>query len=645
MIVPIKKAKLFVFNEDKDKALKIIQKKALMMTNSVENAKVEDVSFEDDVLVRTEKAIKYLEVVKGKKGFFEYHQIDEKSFETNHEVYLDFLTKVEDKEFKLTKINEDIEHLNESITDLAPFNGLSLNLEEISQTNYVKFFSGFVHEKNLDGLKELLTRNEITFELFEKDDRGFGFIVAIYFEDYETYLNEIKRFDLIPFNLPIISRTVAEYLVDLSNQKSVLEGQQKDLQNEIFALSQQIDQLYILADQMSTTKKRKLVPYFETEQTSMITGWVRTDQVAILEEALKSNLEFHELELTDPLETEIPPTALKNNKFVSNFETITESYNVPNHKEIDPNPLMSIWYWLIFGIMMGDIGYGLMMVIGFGLFLKYKRPKGSFKQLVTVFYYSGYTSILVGIMFGSFFGASFDLGNIVGSWFGQNWTTIVLVPMDKPLEMLIISLIIGVIHILSGLVMKVILSIKLKTTLDGLANGLSWILILVGLGTYIVFSMIINNQIISYIGLGMIGIGVLIILLFTGYESKNVFGKIGSGLGGLYNVTSYLSDILSYSRILALSLSTAVIAFTFNLLASMFLGSVLGFIIALLIYLVGHIFNFAMGMLSAYIHDARLQYIEFFSKFFIGEGYKYEPLSIELNYIDEIKQTTLVGGN
>ena len=128
-------------------------------------------------------------------------------------------------------------------------------------------------------------------------------------------------------------------------------------------------------------------------------------------------------------------------------------------------------------------------------------------------------------------------------------------------------------------------------------------------------------------------------------NQKSVFKKIGSGLGGLYSVTSYLSDILSYSRILALSLSTAVIAFTFNLLASMLTGNVLGFVLAILIYVVGHIFNFAMGLLSAYIHDARLQYIEFFGKFFIGEGYKFEPLSVELNYIDEIKQTTLVGGN
>jgi len=157
--------------------------------------------------------------------------------------------------------------------------------------------------------------------------------------------------------------------------------------------------------------------------------------------------------------------------------------------------------------------------------------------------------------------------------------------------------------------------------------------------------MVNPNTIGNFIGLGMIGLGVLLILIFSGHESKSVFKKIGSGLGGLYSVTSYLSDILSYSRILALSLSTAVIAFTFNLLAGMLTGNVLGFVLAILIYVVGHIFNFAMGLLSAYIHDARLQYIEFFGKFFIGEGYKFEPLSVELNYIDEIKQTTLVGGN
>ncbi len=645
MIVPVKKAKLFVFNDDKDTALKIIQKKSLMMMTHSDNTIVEDVSYEDDILLRTSRVIKYLEGVKGKKGFFEYHEVDESSFEADHKTYLTFLDSVEEKEQSLTKVNEDIAHLAETITDLKPFNGLGLNLEALSKTNYVKFFSGFVHENNLNGLKELFLKHNISYEIFDNDDRGHAFVVGIYYEDYETYLNEIKRFEVIETKLPIINMTLSNYLIDLANQKNVLEGKQKDLKDEIQALSNQIDNLYILADQMSTTKKRKLVPYFQTEHTSVITGWVRTDQIELLETSLKANLEFHELELFDPLETETPPTALKNNKFVSNFETITESYNVPNHKEIDPNPLMSIWYWIIFGIMMGDIGYGLMMVLMFGLFLKYKKPKGSFKQLVTVFYYSGFTSIVVGILFGSFFGATFDLGAIIGSWFGQSWSSTVLVPIDQPLEMLFVSLIIGVVHILSGLVMKVILSIKLKNTLDGIATGLSWILILLGIGAYVLFSMVNPNTIGNFIGLGMIGLGVLLILLFSGHESKSVFKKIGSGLGGLYSVTSYLSDILSYSRILALSLSTAVIAFTFNLLAGMLTGNVLGFVLAILIYVVGHIFNFAMGLLSAYIHDARLQYIEFFGKFFIGEGYKFEPLSVELNYIDEIKQTTLVGGN
>ncbi len=203
--------------------------------------------------------------------------------------------------------------------------------------------------------------------------------------------------------------------------------------------------------------------------------------------------------------------------------------------------------------------------------------------------------------------------------------------------MLGFSLVFGILHIINGLGFKMAILIKRKDYIGAIADGLSWILILIGL-VFVAAQIIIWTSLVvlSYIGLGLAGLGAVILLVLAGRKSKNIFGKIFGGLGALYKSTSYISDILSYSRILALSLSTAVIASTMNLLAGMIQGSVVGIILSIFVYLIGHIFNFAMGMLSTYVHDGRLQYIEFFGKFYEGGGYLFEPFAIRLKHINEI---------
>ena len=210
---------------------------------------------------------------------------------------------------------------------------------------------------------------------------------------------------------------------------------------------------------------------------------------------------------------------------------------------------MSVWYWIIFGIMMGDIGYGLAMLIGFSLFIKLKRPKGELKKLSYIFAYSGITSIIAGILFGSFFGASFDLLNVIGTWFGRSdLSSTILEPTVNPLPMLIISMALGGLHIICGLILKMILEVRRKNILAALADGLSWIFVLVGVALFLVVKP-------AMIGIIVVGIGALMVLLLAGREKKSLFGKFFGGLGGLYGASNYLSDILSYSRILALSLS------------------------------------------------------------------------------------------
>ena len=289
-------------------------------------------------------------------------------------------------------------------------------------------------------------------------------------------------------------------------------------------------------------------------------------------------------------------------------------------------------------MMMGDVGYGvLLLILGF-LFIKLAHPRGGTLNLAKVLTYSSITTIFWGIVFNSYFG------------FSLSFYKAFVNPMNDSLPMLVLSIIVGFFHIITGLFMKMIRDVKDKDIFEMLGKDLSWIFILLGLllaimGTVFgLFPALKNIKIpsfISFIGLGMIILGVCLILLFGGHKKKKIIGKIFGGVLGLYDVTSYLGDILSYSRIMALVMSSASVAYVMNLLAGMVRTMIpipfLGVLFSIIIYIVGHLFNLVLGLLSAYVHDCRLQYIEFYGKFFDGGGYLFKPLTIETKYINEIK--------
>ena len=635
MIVPVKRARIFLLEEDLKSVLKLIQKKGIMMITKSNDSHVLAVNEEEDTLIRIESAIKHLESFKTKKNFFEYREVSKEDFSEIKAEDIKFLGEVLSSKESLFMLEEEEKALTEEINTLTPFERLTLNLQSMHNATYVKFFSGKVHENNEKLLLDYFNKHNIAYEALGSNENSHIYTFVILKEEEPMYLNDIREFDFKEVNLPNENLTLGEYLAGLAERVTFLNQEKEVLKETILSQLKEIKRLYLLYDQTLSLKTRKLTPFLKTEETVILEGWLRVDE----EEHLKTLLKDYTFELELFETNEEPPTALKNNRFVKNFETITDSYNVPNHKEIDPNPLMSIWYFLIFGIMLADMGYGLMLVIGCGLLLKLKPPKGELKKLIKVFYYCGYSTIVAGLLFGSMFGFSVDIGALIGRLFNQEgWTTVIMSPMDNPLEMLIFSLGLGILHIISGLVMKVILSFKLKDPLSALADGISWILSLVGL-IFAALNLALGGQIYLIIAGVLAGIGALLIFFLAGREKKNIFAKIASGLGGLYGASGYLSDILSYSRVLALALSGAVIGFTFNLLAGMMHGSIIGYLFAVLIYIFGHLFNFAMNLLSTYIHDARLQYIEFYGKFYIGEGYKYQPLEINLKYLDNI------GGN
>lgn len=643
MIVDVKKVNLFILEDQVEDLLKLLQKKAFLMPVANKDAQVEDLSHYDELLVRVNRTIKYLEGLRLKRKFFEFKEATYEEFDDRSGKYLNFLETVEVLEKKANNFTKEVKRLDEEISFYEPFLLNELNLEDMMQTKYVDFYHGFVDEKKQEELEAFFTKHNLAHAFYDQDKRGYALTFAKVKEE-EVFIHEVRRLEFKEIKMPVYDGTISEYIENLNIEKTQQEIFLKETLDELEKHTENLDYLYVFADQIASDKLRKQINYEvhnEKLKIIKISGWIKTDDEKEIKKTLTKAKFDYELEEAALLEKESPPTALKNNKFVEPFEVISGQYSDPLHNELDPNPSMSFWYWIIFGIMMGDVGYGILMVVGIGLFLKLLKPKGGMRQLATVLFYSGFTTILFGILHGSLFGVSFDLGGIVGNWFGQNWTTVLISPIDNPLEMLIYSLVIGFLQINHGYILKGILNIKRENIKGAIGEGFSYNFILVGLGL-VVLALFLPISI--YIGVSVTIIGALLIILFKGHDSPGIGGKLAAKFGGFYDFINIFSDILSYSRILALALSTAVIGFTFNTLAGMLQGNIIGFIVSLLVYLIGHVFNIAMGLLSTYIHDARLQYVEFFGVFFEGGGYKFEPLALELNHLNEINNNKYIGG-
>ncbi|HPK28424.1 MAG TPA: V-type ATP synthase subunit I [Bacilli bacterium] len=633
MIVPVKKIRLLTAISEQGKLIEALQHESKFMLFEHEN----DPSLPSDInneLRAIERGIKALSKYK-KKKFFAYHEVKQSEFNTIEAEGKALLSKINSALKTIENAEKEIAELQAEIKTLTPYLNLSVATKPLSELVRTRIVIGQVP---LNLFEDFAKEADEKGHIFEESSRDHEFVYGAFgyevvYESQALILLNSYRFTEV--TLPLYDTKLKALLPELNdnlanNDKAILEAK-----DSLKALSNDEEKLRIYYDYYYNLALRKLVVTKTTERVAYVEGWVREDEFETLTKNLENKVDCDIEELAVQNE-EMVPTATKNNKLVKPFESITNMFSVPNPNELDPNPAMSVWYWIIFGIMMGDMGYGLALLIIFGLFLKLAKPKGGLKDLATIFLYSSIPSIIFGILTGSFFGVSVDLLNIVGKWFGNpNLTSVVLQPVEDPLPMLIFSLALGIAHIITGLVLKIINDARKRDIKSMLADAVSWILILVGL----VIAVVVKNQIVLYVAYGMIGIGAIFILLFSGRDKKGIIGKALAGLGGLYNVTSYLSDVLSYSRLLALSLSTAVIAFTMNLLAGMVGGiPVVGILFAAIVYLIGHVFNFAMGLLSAYVHDGRLQYLEFFGKFYEGGGYEFTPFSYKLKYVNAIKE-------
>lgn len=350
------------------------------------------------------------------------------------------------------------------------------------------------------------------------------------------------------------------------------------------------------------------------------------------------------VEVTDPGAKETAPILLTNNGFSAPLEGVTESYSLPGKREIDPTFLSSIFYYILFGIMLSDAGYGILMFLATGfILLKFgKTMEEGMKKTMRMFFLCGIATTFWGFMFGSFFG---DAVSVIGqNYFGKGpdfgLKPLWFAPLDEPMRMLTFCFIIALIHMFVGLGAKAYMQIKQKQYLDMIYDVVFWYVLLISCIVYLLtvptmaemlsvspLSTSLQKPMMILMIVSAVGI-----ILTGGRESKNWVKRILKGLYALYGISGWLSDILSYSRLLALGLATGVIAQVFNSMGSMGGSSIPGVIMFIVVFLIGNVLNLAINALGAYVHTNRLTYVEFFGKFYDGGGKKFRPFAANTKY-------------
>ncbi|MDE6967573.1 MAG: hypothetical protein K2P12_02850, partial [Clostridia bacterium] len=410
--------------------------------------------------------------------------------------------------------------------------------------------------------------------------------------------------------------------------------------NEFDSKCKLLQDFYNVEMQKIQTEKLML----ETKSSSIFECWCPSSCEAEVTKVLEESPLALYFYTREPLEEEIPPTFTMNNAVVSSYESVTNMFSVPNYKEIDPNPFVTFFFILFFGVMISDAGYGLLMALGAGIMLAIKKPRKHEMSLVKIIFAGGLSTIFWGILFGGYFGIDTA---VINGWFGlpaDNHSWYWFSPLQTPTMMLALSLGLGIFQMLTGMAINAYALFKNKKPYDAIFGVFSWYVLLIGLGLFAldVFLLKGNNGV-KYTGIAMLAVGLLGLMVAGGLHKKGV--KIVSGaFGNLYSIINFFSDLLSYTRLFGLGLATGVIAMVFNQIAMVMIDilPIVGYVVAIFLLLVGHLFNIAINTLGAYVHNSRLQFVEFFGKFYEGGGRLFVPLGSVMrhyNFTIEDKKT------
>lgn len=523
---------------------------------------------------------------------------------------------------------------------LAPWLPLDVPLEYSGGDTFSVIFGTVPARANFAAVEAAVAEATDLFQLFYSGaDRELSYFLLVCYSGVESECLEAMRpFGYSQANLRGWTGTAADNDRQLNNQLAVLaerieadKAQIASFADRRLALQQALDRC---AQEVSRAEaKGRLI---DTENAFYLDGWLPVADVEKLDGVLSRYT--CAWETSDPVEEEYPavPVKLKNGVFSRCMNVVTEMYSLPAYDGVDPNPLMAPFFIVFFGVMMADMAYGILMVAAALVVLLKTRPREGTRNFMELVFWCGVSTFVVGAMTGGFLGDFIPQfiklfnPNSTFEWF---WPPL-FTPLNNTVEILVGSLVLGVIQVFTGMGISVVKKVKDGEFIDALFDEITWWIIIAG-GVLAIFNIgsIAGVPVVLVIG--------VLMLVFGGTRKAKGFGKVASLVGLVYNgVTGYFSDILSYMRLMALMLSGSVIAQVFNTLASVVGGMVpvVGVVLFIVISLVGNMLNLALNLLGCYVHDLRLQCLEYFNRFYKEGGKPFKPLVVNTKYVDIMKE-------
>lgn len=506
----------------------------------------------------------------------------------------------------------------------VPWQQLPLPLETLG-TQHTRILLGTVPaQTDLEALRARVfeAADEVQLEQISADQQSLYLLVFVHKCAAEAVGAALREAGFALTTFDGVQGTAAENIRRTDEAIAACEQQDAEKLAELTALAAQKPALQLAFDRCTQeiAKAQAADRLVHSEKTFCLGGWVPCEDVGKLE-ALLSGF-CCAWELTDPAPEEYPdvPVKLKNNKLTWPLNMVTEMYSLPAYDGVDPNPLMAPFFILFYGIMMADMGYGLLMILASIIITKKSRPKGTSGQMFGLMFSCGISTFLMGALTGGFFGDFLpQLVGIIDPDTTFKALPSLFTPLDDTITILIGAMALGFVQIVTGMAISFVEKIKKGQIMDAIWEELTWWVVFAGIAC---MALGVTN-IVLYVGLAMVVVG-------SGWSAKG-FGKVTAIFGSVYNhVTGYFGDILSYSRLMTLMLAGSVIASVFNTLGAI-PGNVVFF---LLVSVAGNGLNFALNLLSCYVHDLRLQCLEYFGKFYQDGGKPFEPLAINTKYVD-----------
>ncbi len=533
---------------------------------------------------------------------------------------------------KITEDRNEINRLSILVKGLEPWKELDLPLEKTGTRSSVVFMGTVPAKTNMDILLNSVLEDapSAVIQKVSSDKLQTYLCIICLKEEKPKVLESLRQFSFSVVSLGENVGTAAQAAEDYTKKIELLQKDIEINEEKLKELAQEREKVeYVYDDLLIKRDRAKAVgDMINTKKVFCFDGWLPTQEADRVSKFLDKYGCYYEI--SEPVKNEDTPILLKNNKFATPFEAVTEMYSLPLATEVDPTAIMAPFYFIFFGLMLSDAAYGIILAAACFAISKKFKLEGTMQKMIKLLFWGGISTFIWGALFGGWFGDAVSV--FTKTFLGREIAInpIWFDPLEEPMTLLVFSIILGGIHLFTGMAIQAYMLIKAGKPWDALFDIGFWYMLIIGLVLFGVGGSV--AAILATVGKWLAIVGAVGILV-TGGRNKKGFGKITGGLGSLYGITSYLSDALSYSRLLALGLATGVVAKVINILGSLAGSGIVGLIVFIAVFLFGTVFNIAINALGAYVHSCRLQYVEFFGKFYTGGGKGFAPFDRKTKFV------------